>query len=57
LRRAAELKPSNPTPHYQLSRALEKLGKNEEAKQELDTFTALDKAQPVTGGMAAGPIQ
>jgi Flp pilus assembly protein TadD len=57
LRRAIALKPSNPTPHYQLSRALEKLGRKEEAQQELDTFTALNKAQPVTGGMASGPIQ
>jgi tetratricopeptide (TPR) repeat protein len=57
LRRAAELKPSNPTPHYQLSRALEKLGRREESKQELETFTTLNKALPVTGGMAAGPVQ
>jgi len=57
LRRSAELKPSNPTPHYQLSRALERLGRNEEAKQEMETFTTLNKAQPVTGGMAASPIQ
>jgi tetratricopeptide (TPR) repeat protein len=57
LLRAAELKPSNPSPHYQLSRALEKLGRKEDAKQELQTFTALSKAQPVTGGMAAGPVQ
>jgi tetratricopeptide (TPR) repeat protein len=57
LLRAIELKPSNPSPHYQLSRALENLGKKEDAKRELETFTALNKAQPVTGGMAAGPVQ
>jgi tetratricopeptide (TPR) repeat protein len=57
LRRSAELKPSNPTAHYQLSRALGKLGKTEEARQELETFTTLNKALPVTGGMAAGPVQ
>jgi tetratricopeptide (TPR) repeat protein len=57
LRRAAELKPSNPTPHYQLSRALQKLGRREESERELETFTTLNKALPVTGGMAAGPVQ
>ena len=57
LRRAIELKPSNPSPHYQLARALEKQGNKEEARRELETFSALKKAQPVTGGMAAGPIQ
>ena len=57
LRRSIALKPSDPTPHYQLSRALEKAGKKEEAKQELETFATLKKAQPVTGGMASGPVQ
>jgi tetratricopeptide (TPR) repeat protein len=57
LRHAIELKPSNPSPHYQLARALDKLGSKEEAKRELETFSALKKAQPVTGGMAAGPVQ
>jgi hypothetical protein len=36
---------------------LEKSGKKEESKQEMQTFTALKKAQPVTGGMASGPTQ
>jgi Flp pilus assembly protein TadD len=57
LRRSIALRPSNPTPHYQLARALEKVGKKEEAKQEFETFAALKKAQPVTGGMASGPVQ
>jgi tetratricopeptide (TPR) repeat protein len=57
LRRAIDLKSSDPSPHYQLSRALEKLGKKEEAKNELEIFYTLKKAQPVTGGMAAGPVQ
>jgi len=57
LRRAIELKPSNPSPHYQLARALEKLGNKEEAKGEFETFAALKKAEPVTGGMATGPVQ
>ena len=57
LRRAIELKPSDPSPHYQLARALQKFGKEEESRQELQTFTALRKAQPVTGGMASEPIQ
>jgi tetratricopeptide (TPR) repeat protein len=57
LRRAIKLKPSDPSPHYQLARALEKVGNIEEAKQELATFAALKKVQPVTGGMAAGSVQ
>ena len=56
LRRAIELKPLSPSPHYQLARALEKSGKKDEADQELATFAALKKAQPATGGMAAGPL-
>jgi len=40
-----------------LARAMQKLGKNEEAKREFESFDALKKAQPVTGGMASGPIQ
>ena len=57
LRRAIELKPSDPSPHYQLARVFEKLGNKEEAKREFETFSALKKAQPVTGGMASGPVQ
>lgn len=57
LRRAIELQPSNPSPHYQLARALEKLGNKEEANRERETFAALKKAEPVTGGMATGPIR
>ena len=57
LRHASELKPADPGPHYQLARALEKMGRKEEAQQEFQTFAALKKTQPVTGGMAAGPTQ
>ena len=57
LRRDIELKPSDPSPHYQLARVLERLGNKEEAKREFETFSALKKAQPVTGGMASGPVQ
>lgn len=56
LRRAIELNPSDPSPHFQLARVLEKMGRKEEARQQRETFAALKKAQPVTGGMAAGPI-
>jgi len=57
LHHASELKPADPGPHYQLARALEKMGRKQEAQQEFQTFAALKKAQPVTGGMAAGPTQ
>jgi hypothetical protein len=33
------------------------MGREEEAQQEFQTFAALKKIQPVTGGMAAGPTQ
>ena len=56
LRQAIALKPGDPGPHYQLARALEKAGRKEEARGEFETFAALKKAQPVTGGMAAGPV-
>jgi Flp pilus assembly protein TadD len=57
LRHASELKPADPSAHYQLARALEKIGRREEAQQEFQTFATLKKTQPVTGGMAAGPTQ
>jgi tetratricopeptide (TPR) repeat protein len=57
LRRAAELKPESASPHYQLARALEKAGHMEESRQEFQTFATLKKAEPASGGMAAGPIQ
>jgi Flp pilus assembly protein TadD len=56
LGRAAELEPDNPNPHYQLARALEKAGNKEQSLHELQVFAALKKAQPATGGMAAGPV-
>jgi tetratricopeptide (TPR) repeat protein len=57
LRRAIALRPDDPGAHYQMARALEKTGREEEAQLELQTFSALKKKQPVTGGMATGPIQ
>jgi Flp pilus assembly protein TadD len=54
LRRASELNPKDPSPHYQLARVLEKLGKKEEARGELDRFAELKKAQPAASGMATG---
>jgi len=56
-RQAIALKSSDPSAHYQLARALEKSGEKELAKQEFETFAVLKKAQPVTGGMATGPIR
>jgi len=57
LRHASELKPADPSVHYQLARALGKMGRKEEAQQEFQTFAVLKKTQPVAGGMAAGPTQ
>ena len=34
LQRAIALKPTDPSPHYQLARALEKIGKTDQARQE-----------------------
>jgi Flp pilus assembly protein TadD len=54
----SELKPADPDPQYQWARALEKMGRKEEAQQEFQTFAVLKmKTHPVTGGMAAGPTQ
>jgi Flp pilus assembly protein TadD len=57
LRRAIALNPADPSPHYQLARALEKMGKTDEARQEWQRFAELKKAQPETGGMATGRTQ
>lgn len=54
LRKAIELNPNDPSPHYQLGRVLEKLGKPEEAQKERERFTELKKAQPGATGMATG---
>jgi len=51
------LKPADPSAHYQLARALGKMGRKEEAQQEFQTFAVLKKTQAVAGGMAAGPTQ
>jgi tetratricopeptide (TPR) repeat protein len=57
LQRAIALRAGDPGEHYQLARALEKAGRKDEAQREFQTFAALKKQQPVTGGMATGPIQ
>ena len=57
LQRAMALKPDDPSPHYQLARALERLGQHDEARQEVQRFAELKKAQPDTGGMATGRVQ
>jgi Flp pilus assembly protein TadD len=57
LRKAAELNPKDPSPHYQLARVLEKLGKSEEVLRERERFAELNKAQPAAAGMATGRDQ
>jgi len=57
LRKAVELNPKDPSPHYQLARVLEKLGKTEEARSERERFAELKKAQPAAAGMATGRDQ
>jgi Flp pilus assembly protein TadD len=57
LRKAAELKTTDPSPHYQLARVLEKLGKTDEARKERERFAELKKAQRATAGMATGRDQ
>ena len=57
LRQAIELKPADPSPHYQLARALEKTGDSAGARQEFQRFAELKKLQPQTGGMASGRNQ
>jgi Flp pilus assembly protein TadD len=57
LRKAAELNPKDPSPHYQLARVLEKLGRTDEARRERERFAVLKKAQPATAGMATGRDQ
>jgi len=49
-----ELNPHDPSPHYQLARALEKLGRVEAARSERERFAELKRAQPATSGMATG---
>jgi Flp pilus assembly protein TadD len=51
------LNPKDPSPHYQLARVLEKLGKSAEAESERERFAELKKAQPASAGMATGRDQ
>jgi Flp pilus assembly protein TadD len=57
LRRSIELKPTDPSPHYQLARALDKSGNGDEARLERQRFAELKKNEPQTGGMATGRSQ
>jgi Flp pilus assembly protein TadD len=57
LRKAAELNPKDPGPHYQLARVLEKLGRTEEAQSERERFAELKKAQAAAPGTATGRDQ
>ena len=57
LRHTIEVDPKNASAHYQLSRALDKLGQKEEAQQERQRFAELKKAQPQSGGMATARSQ
>jgi Flp pilus assembly protein TadD len=54
LRKAEELNPRDPSPHYQLARVLDKLGRTDEATTERELFNDLKKAQPASAGMATG---
>lgn len=55
-RRAIELNPQDPGPHYQLARCLQRNGKNDEARIEMQKFAELKKLEPQSGGMATGRI-
>jgi len=57
LQRSIELKPTDPSPHYQLARSLEKMGHRDQAQVEWQRFAQLNQAQPQTGGMATGRVQ
>jgi len=57
LRKAIQLNPKDPSPHYQLARALEKLGRIDDARLERERFSELKKAQPASSGMATGRDQ
>jgi Flp pilus assembly protein TadD len=52
LKKSIELNGKDPSPHYQLARALEKLGKTDEARAERERFVELKKTQAPTAGMA-----
>jgi Flp pilus assembly protein TadD len=52
--RSIALLPADPRPHYQLARALEKIGNRDDAQREWQLFADLKKAQPQSGGMASG---
>ena len=54
LRRSITLNPSDPSPHYQMSRALRLTGDSAGAGSEMQLFEQLRKQQPQSGGMASG---
>jgi predicted Zn-dependent protease len=57
LKKSIELNTTDPAPHYQLARALEKLSRPEEARAERARFAELKKALPATAGMATARDQ
>jgi Flp pilus assembly protein TadD len=57
LERCAEIRPDDPSPHYQLARALDKLGLYADAHRQWQLFAELTRAQPQAGGMASGQSQ
>jgi Flp pilus assembly protein TadD len=54
LQRSIALQPADPRSHYQLARALEKVGNRDDSQREWQLFADLKKAQPQSGGMASG---
>ena len=44
LERSIQLKPADPSPHYQLARTLEKMGKREEAIEQFKLIYEVDSA-------------
>ena len=56
LRRAAELAPGVPEPHYQLSLAYRRLGRREEAAAESAIVKQIHEARRVSGARAHAPV-
>ena len=56
LRQAVTLNPSDPSPHYQLARAFERMGDKEQAGEEWQRFAEAKKSQRQSGGMATGRV-
>jgi tetratricopeptide (TPR) repeat protein len=56
LRRAAELAPGNPEPHYQLSLAYKRLGRKEDAAAESAIVKQIHESRRVAGARVAAPV-